>query len=85
MTARVLRRLALSASALGLLSCVAGVAAGLLAGGVPYHDGPNAGFASPPGFRRDVESLVVPLFGFGALLLATAVPMAALAWLRRRS
>ena len=73
--ARAVRRVFLTTgvlASLGLLACIAGVFAGVVAGGVPFHDGPNAGFASPPGFRRFLEHLAVPLIGVGALLFVAA-------------
>lgn len=80
---RFFPRLILATGALGALLFGAGVSAGLLAGGVPFHDGPNAGFASPPGIRRAFEDLAGPLLGVGALLLIATAVMLALAFRAR--
>jgi hypothetical protein len=81
---RFLLRLILATGALGALIFGAGVTAALLAGGIPFHDGPNAGFASPPGIRRAIEHLAGPLLGVGALLLLATAGMLALAFAFRR-
>ena len=83
-TDRLLPWLILATGALGALLLGAGVAAALLAGGVPFHDGPNAGFASPPGIRRAFEHLAGPLLGVGALLLLATGALFVLALRRCR-
>jgi hypothetical protein len=56
-----LLKLSVAALALGILLFGAGIVAGVLAGGVPYHDGPNAGHTSPPGWRRVLEDFSGPV------------------------
>lgn len=79
-----LRKVARTLLVTGIVACAAGVGAGVLAGGVPYHDGPNAGHTSPPGPRRalEVASGPITLAGFaimaaGACGMCVAVGVAA--------
>ena len=42
---------------------------GVAAGSIPYPDGPNAGYASPPGPRRWLEVRSAPTFVGGAMIM----------------
>lgn len=43
-------------SGVGIAFVIVGLACAVFAGGVPYHDGPNAGHLSAPGYGRLLES-----------------------------
>lgn len=58
---RTFLRISIAVSALGVLLFITGIVFGVAAGGVPYHDGPNAGHVSPPGFSRWLEEISLPL------------------------
>lgn len=65
-----------------------GLIAGVLGGGVPYHDGPNAGHTSEPGLGRVLEesSYWLMLGGLCAAALGFAITVmaAAIWWASRR-
>ena len=77
---------------LGVLILLLGLGAALAAGGVPYPDGPNAGYTSPPGWRRALETFSFPAMSVGAVVLAAGLlgvlcsgPPAMVARMRRGS
>lgn len=57
------------AMVLGVTLLLLGVVAGLLGGGIPFPDGPNAGFTSPTGPMRWLEHAGRLMMPAGALLL----------------
>jgi hypothetical protein len=56
-----LLKLSLILLTLGIVLFAAGLVAGVLAGGIPYPDGPNAGHTSAPGPLRVLENLSMPI------------------------
>lgn len=59
---------------LGSLLCLAAVAAGVLAGAIPFPDGPNAGHISGPGLGRWIETYDSAALLIGVMLTLVGVP-----------
>ena len=75
----------------GIVLIAASLALGMAIGGIPYPDGPNAGFVSKPGLGRWIETSGIELWmgGIGLVLAAVGLcsPLfaAMYLWLRRRA
>lgn len=72
-----LRNIAMAFSGLAVIAIVVFIIGFVLSAGVPYHDGPNAGYVNPPGFRRWLENASFHMFCVTALMVLSAIA----AWL----